>query len=164
MRWWKSVVLGLLLLGAPPVRAQSLQPAVIIESLVRDSLAKIWDDTNPQQVERGYCLAADMDTVSGVPVVYVRHFVPPDSIHAETPYSIAFYCPNGSVGLHVHTPTTCATSVMSINYKTCRMGGADAYECYASWPDVIHLTALGQPVGFIQCSRHAIIIFFPLAH
>ena len=131
--------------------------------VVRDSLARAWNDSSAYQVERGYCLDYEAHQAPfGVIRVVLTKFVKPDSVWDATPYSIGFRCPDGTLDLHTHTPVTCPlVTAFDRDYKHCAVGGDDAWVCYPSGMDQLSLTARGTPVGFIQCSRHAILPYFP---
>jgi hypothetical protein len=156
-RWlW---VLGLAL----PLHGQQVLFTVDVADAVRDSLARAWNDTDPRQYERGYCVTYlfGMD-IQRQPHYDITGFVAPDTLGPATPMSVWFRCPKGSLRLHVHTPTTCDQSRDSVYLGTCRLGGPLAYVCAPSLGDLISLTQSGKRLELLQCDRHAIIVFVPL--
>lgn len=128
--------------------------AVTIAPFVRDSLARVWDDTNARQVERGYCLKWNADKR------LAYEFSPSHPIGEATPMGINFKCGPGTVSLHIHTPTSCTESRDSVLMDTCVVGGPLAYVCTPSLTDVVGLIGRRDPLAFIQCARYEIRPFF----
>jgi len=143
--------------------AQMARFQFVVAPTVRDSLARAWDDSTPRQNERGYCLDYKAERAPfGVVKVTLTKFVKPDSVWDPTPYSIGYRCPDSTLDLHTHTPVTCPMAgAFDRDLKHCVAGGDDAWICYPSGQDQLSLTAVGRPVAFIQCSRHAILPYFP---
>ena len=127
---------------------------VVVDSVVRAQLAAVWDATNAAQSERGYCVGYTLGHQWGVPV-YRVWAIEPAKVVASSQYGILSECPDahGIAFLHTHPPVTCTDS--------CRIGGVDAYECFPSELDQASLDESKEPFGLIQCSREAIVFFFP---
>ena len=158
---WRIV--GILLLVPTLCHAQMARFQFVVAPSVRDSLARAWNDSAAYQNERGYCLDYEAHQAPfGVTKVTLTKFVKPDSVWDATPYSIGYRCPDSTLDLHTHTPVTCPMAgAFDRDYKHCAAGGEDAWICYPSGQDQLSLTAVGRPVAFIQCSRHAILPYFP---
>lgn len=158
-----GAVIGALFAFGVRAPAQMARFQIVIAPVIRDSLARAWNDTAAYQVERGYCLDYEAHQAPfGVVKIVLTKFVRPDSVWDATPYSIAFRCPAHTLDLHTHTPVTCPMAgAFDRDYKHCQAGGDDAYICYPSGMDQLSLTAVGRPIAFIQCSRHAILPYFP---
>jgi hypothetical protein len=137
---------------------------VVFAPVVRDSLARAWNDTDPQQHERAACLTF---AVERVPVnrlrVTLTGFLRPDTVVTSTTYSISFRCPPHTLDLHTHPPVSCPIiGAFDHDWKRCVIGGESAWLCFASDQDKKSLAAMNRPIGFVQCDRYAIIPFFPL--
>lgn len=129
---------------------------VVLDSPVRDRLAREWDATSTHQSERGYCVAYTEGSSWGVPV-YRVWAIERAKVVRSSQYRITSECPaDPNVAfLHTHPPVTCTTP------ERCVIGGPDAYECFESEIDQASLEASGDPFALIQCDRHAIIAYFP---
>jgi hypothetical protein len=129
---------------------------VVIDSAVRARLAVEWDATNTMQPERGYCVAFVKAREWGVPV-YRVWAIERAKIVTSSQYRLTSECPNGSevAFLHTHPPVTCFSRF------NCELGGVDAYECFPSEIDQAALDESTDAFGLIQCSREAIVFYFP---
>lgn len=131
-----------------------------VSDRVRDSLAKVWDEKDPQQVEHGYCGAYTISMEMDRRMHYaIDSLIPPDSVDDQTQISIRFWCPRGSIDIHTHTPTTCEYGRDSVYTNTCVLGGEMAWLCAPSPGDYQYLFSHNYRFGLIQCDKHAIILF-----
>lgn len=156
------VGLLLLLLSATPAFAQTTA-AFMVDS-ARAKLARTWDDTkNPQQPERGFCMAFNEDRIQDSTVVYVVTDVTPAETAEADPYTTIFRCPEGMAHGHVHTPTTCmGRKGKDVDLSSCVFGGPDAYICFPSPMDIKTLNRDdGEPFAALQCDRQAVVFYFP---
>jgi hypothetical protein len=144
--------------------AQAVRLGVVMDQ-PRQQLALAWDDLNPRQVERAFCV---VDYSFGVyhvsrsePVqddtVFRVFRLQPAAVSEATPVSAEFDCPDGVPELHIHTPTTC----MGDDASTCRMGGLNAYSCQPSRGDYEKLVHRHDPFGVIQCDKRAFRFYYP---
>jgi hypothetical protein len=151
--------------GAPRLgSAQAVRLGVVMDE-PRLQLAMAWDEANPRQVERAFCV---VDWSYGVYHVSRTEPIQDDTVFrvfglkvadvsTATPVSAEFDCPEGVPELHIHTPTTC----MGDDASTCRMGGLNAYSCQPSRGDYEKLVARHDPFGVIQCDKRAFRFYYP---
>lgn len=152
----------ILALNSMMAKAQLPIATFDISETVRDSLAKAWDEKNPEQNERAYCVSYTISMEMDRRIHYnLDSLVVPDSTQYPTPMSIHFWCKKGTVTLHIHTPTTCEQDEFGgVRLNTCMMGGPLAWICGPSSGDFRFLEVRNQRIGFIQCDKHAIVPFF----
>lgn len=162
-----SVVVALLLAAVcatTRARAQSVRLGVVMDG-PRQQLVEAWNDANPRQVERAYCV---VDWSYGVYHVSKTAPIQDDTVFRvfaiknadvtnATPISADFECPDGSPELHVHTPTTC----MGDDAETCKLGGLNAYSCQPSRDDYEKLVRRRDVFGVIQCDRRSFRFYYP---
>lgn len=180
---WVAVFAALLLFWTPAQTQQTTltaSPAIdsgvhlqpfnygYVEDSARVMLEQAWSEWDTVQVERAYCV---LD--SGVKLVHdaasysdgwtVLRVVPASVSHA-TPYSIAFDCPEGTIGtIHVHTPTTCENvghSMMTPVWE-CSLGGHDAYSCNVDEYDQRYAREYKLTFSIVQCSKHSFVWYWP---
>jgi hypothetical protein len=136
--------------------------------LPRQQLADSWNEINPRQNERAFCV---VDWSYGVYHVSRSAPVQDDTIFrvfrlqaaevvTATPVSADFDCPEGIPELHVHTPTTC----MGDDAATCRLGGLNAFSCQPSRGDYEKLVRRHDPFGVIQCDKRAFRFYYPFEY
>lgn len=131
-----------------------------IDSISRRILASAWSEMDSTQNERGYCADVLSDS-TGPMVTYGVLRVRPAVMHGATPNSSGFDCPDGTVTLHTHPPATC--NIGPNGTMQCVSGGTGAWECYPSFADILLVWKRRDPLGLIQCDRHAIVAFYPSA-
>jgi hypothetical protein len=151
--------------GAPtPITAQAVRLGVVMDG-PRQQLMEAWNDMNPRQVERAYCVvdwSYGVYHVSKTPpiqddTVFRVFAIKPVAVQNATPISADFECPEGSPELHIHTPTTC----MGDDVETCKMGGLNAYSCQPSRDDYEKLVRRRDVFGVIQCDKRSFRFYYP---
>lgn len=150
--------------GQDSAKVVHVIPVLIVDQHVRDTLAKLWNETDATQPERGYCVAWHGGIFPDkVLAIQLDRLVKPDTILGANGYSVSFHCPPRTVKLHTHTPVTCegGAPVRGQAPPVCAIGGIDAYQCFGSPGDILGLEAQGMPFGIVQCSREAFVMFFP---
>lgn len=137
-----------------------------VEDSARVELEQAWDDRNPFQLERGYCIEPSdftVDTASGGNEWIVHRVRPPVSIELQTPYAIEFHCgPNAVASGHIHTPASCAhdpTDPLGKHPKMCIIGGHDSALCSVDEAD--RMGARNDAFMFVQCDKHAFVFYWP---
>ncbi len=163
--WLLFVTVGVLIWAqacATPAAVTSRSPAYVrftIPTPVRDSLARAWDIRSPYQTEHAYCLAYARDTLPHHGEAFTVIGFVSGVVYDETPESIIFACPQHTLQLHTHPPTTCAgfgrdgpDGVMN-----CEVGGVGAYLCFPSGPDQRALEGSAEDIAFLQCDQYAIV-------
>lgn len=146
------------------VEAQAVRLGVVMDG-PRQQLVEAWNDVNPRQVERAYCV---VDWSYGVyhvsrtaPIqddtVFRVFAIKPVEVQNATPISADFECPEGSPELHIHTPTTC----MGDDAGTCKLGGLNAYSCQPSRDDYEKLVRRRDAFGVIQCDKRSFRFYYP---
>lgn len=167
MRWWAAALLALGLASAVSAQGTNQYRDYPLVGYVLDSaraqLERAWDDTNPNQVERAYCVTRYTlvaDTTRHMRYALVSKVAPaPDS--AATPVAMHVTCPPGEPYIHVHTPTTCAETAQGTAVPgTCMMGGMAAWECEPSRVDWDAITSDARPFSVIQCARHVFVFWW----
>src|SRR5579862_4853154 len=160
-----SVVVALAAVCATtPMRAQAVRLGVVMDG-PRKQLVESWDDVNPRQVERAYCV---VDWSYGVYHVSKTPPIQDDTVFRvfaiknvdvtnATPISADFECPEGSPELHIHTPTTC----MGDDAETCKLGGLNAFSCQPSRDDYEKLVRRRDAFGVIQCDKRSFRFYYP---
>jgi hypothetical protein len=146
------------------VRAQAVRLGVVMDG-PRKQLVEAWDEVNPRQVERAYCVvdwSYGVYHVSKTPpiqddTVFRVFAIKSVDVTNATPISADFECPDGSPELHVHTPTTC----MGDDAETCKLGGLNAYSCQPSRDDYEKLARRHDVFGVIQCDKRSFRFYFP---
>ena len=144
--------------------AQAVRLGVVMDG-PRKQLVEAWDDANPRQVERAYCV---VDWSYGVYHVSKTPPIQDDTVFRvfaiknvdvtnPTPISADFECPAGSPELHIHTPTTC----MGDDIETCKLGGLNAYSCQPSRDDYEKLVRRRDVFGVIQCDKRSFRFYYP---
>jgi hypothetical protein len=144
-------------------RAQAVRLGVVMDG-PRKQLMEAWDDANPRQVERAYCVvdwSYGVHHVSKTPpiqddTVFRVFAIKNVDVTNATPISADFECPNGSPELHVHTPTTC----MGDEIETCKVGGLNAYSCQPSRDDYEKLMRRRDAFAVIQCDRRSFRFYY----
>jgi hypothetical protein len=144
--------------------AQTVRLGVVMDG-PRKQLIEAWDDVNPRQVERAYCVvdwSYGVYHVSKTPpiqddTVFRVFGIKPIQAQNATPISADFECPEGSPELHIHTPTTC----MGEDVATCKLGGLNAYSCQPSRDDYEKLVRRHDVFGVIQCDRRSFRFYYP---
>jgi hypothetical protein len=147
-----------------PARAQAVRLGVVMDG-PRKQLVEAWDDVNPRQLERAYCVvdwSYGVYHVSKTPpiqddTVFRVFAIKPVTVQNATPISADFECPEGSPELHIHTPTTC----MGDDVTTCKLGGLNAYSCQPSRDDYEKLVRRRDVFGVIQCDRRSFRFYYP---
>ena len=144
-----------------PIGTVAIYPMVVDSA--RATLERAWDETNPMQPERGYCVTKYKEmqgpAEGGIPGfnvwIEVTEVAPaPPGFSDQRHASIV--CPSGQPTLHTHPPATC-----DLGQQHCVIGGPGAYECAPSRQDLMTLISLGDDWGIIQCDRHAFRFFYP---
>lgn len=144
---------------------------VWVDEHVRELLRKDWSDTNPDQVERKYCISysAELDMLGDS--VFTVHGIVPALVTKATPGSVRGMCPPDIAGfmgiplfthftdVHTHAPTTCEHS-QEQPYYNCKLGGLEAWECFPSAADWAYLIGSGYRFAFVQCSKEALVPYF----
>lgn len=160
-----SAVVALTFVGATTAaRAQAVRLGVVMDG-PRKQLVETWDDLNPKQVERAYCVvdwSYGVYHVSKTPplqddTVFRVFAIKNVDVSNATPISADFECPQGSPEVHVHTPTTC----MGDDVSTCKMGGLNAYSCQPSRDDYEKLVRRRDAFGVIQCDKRSFRFYYP---
>jgi len=147
--------------------AQAVRLGVVMD-LPRQQLALAWDEANPRQVERAFCV---VDWSYGVYHVSRTAPIQDDTVFrvfrlqaaevsTATPVSAEFDCPEGVPELHVHTPTTC----MGDDASTCQVGGLNAFSCQPSRGDYEKLVRRHDAFGVIQCDKRAFRFYYPFEY
>jgi hypothetical protein len=150
-----------------PGSAQAVRLGVVMDG-PRQQLSQAWDELNPRQVERAFCV---VDWSFGVYHISRTAPIQDDTVFrvfrltaaevsTATPISAEFDCPDGVPELHVHTPTTC----MGDDASTCQMGGLNAYSCQPSRGDYEKLVRRHEPFGVIQCDKRAFRFYYPFEY
>jgi hypothetical protein len=150
--------------AATPVKAQTVRLGVVMDG-PRQQLIEAWNDMNPRQVERAYCVvdwSYGVYHVSRTPpiqddTVFRVFAIKPVEVQNATPISADFECPDRSPELHIHTPTTC----MGDDAATCKLGGLNAYSCQPSRDDYEKLVRRRDVFGVIQCDRRSFRFYYP---
>ena len=149
----------------PPKPIPHVIPVLIVAQPIRDSLAKLWNDTDPDQVERGYCVAWHGAVFLPEKIVVLRldSLVRPDTVLRANGYSVTYRCRPKTIPLHTHAPTTCegGPPIRGAAPPICTLGGINAYECFGSPADVKSLEYMELPFGIVQCDKFALVPFFP---
>jgi hypothetical protein len=159
-----SLVLFSAVCAITPARAQTVRLGVVMDG-PRQQLIASWDEMNPRQLERAYCV---VDFSYGVYHVSKTPPIQDDTVFRvfaiknvdvtnATPISADFECPEGSPELHIHTPTTC----MGDDATTCKLGGLNAYSCQPSRDDYEKLARRHDPFGVIQCDKRSFRFYYP---
>lgn len=160
----KHVILALFLCTtaacAVKAPAQETKPRfAIMDDYVRQILIDDWDLHAKDTIilERGYCLQYQLD-FWGQEIAYRVTQIARAKVVESGPGYIAFECPKGPnrAELHVHPATSCLG-----RNGPCFPGGVYAYQCIESDTDSRNLSYKGQAFGMIQCSREAVIAFWP---
>jgi hypothetical protein len=149
---------------ATATRAQAVRLGVVMDG-PRKQLVESWDELNPRQVERAYCVvdwSYGVYHVSKTPplqddTVFRVFAIKNVDVTNATPISADFECPEGSPELHIHTPTTC----MGDDVETCKLGGLNAYSCQPSRDDYEKLVRRHDPFGVIQCDKRSFRFYYP---
>lgn len=144
--------------------AQAVRLGVVMDG-PRKQLVESWDDMNPKQLERAYCVvdwSYGVYHVSKTPplqddTVFRVFAIKNINVTNATPISADFECPEGSPELHVHTPTTC----MGDDATTCKLGGLNAYSCQPSRDDYEKLMRRHDAFGVIQCDKRSFRFYYP---
>ncbi|HZS57795.1 MAG TPA: hypothetical protein VFA43_00900 [Gemmatimonadaceae bacterium] len=147
-----------------PAGAQAVRLGVVMDG-PRKQLVESWDEVNPKQLERAYCVvdwSYGVYHVSKTPplqddTVFRVFAIKNVDVTNATPISADFECPEGSPELHIHTPTTC----MGDDVTTCKMGGLNAYSCQPSRDDYEKLVRRHDPFGVIQCDKRSFRFYYP---
>lgn len=147
-----------------PIEAQAVRLGVVMDG-PRQQLVEAWNDVNPRQVERAYCVvdwSYGVYHVSRTPpiqddTVFRVFAVKPVEVQNATPISADFECPEGSPELHIHTPTTC----MGDDAETCKLGGLNAFSCQPSRDDYEKLVRRRDAFGVIQCDKRSFRFYYP---
>jgi hypothetical protein len=145
-------------------QGQTVRLGVVMDG-PRKQLVEAWDDLNPRQLERAYCVvdwSYGVYHVSRTPpiqddTVFRVFAIKPVEVQNATPISADFECPDGSPELHVHTPTTC----MGDDIETCKLGGLNAYSCQPSRDDYEKLARRRNAFGVIQCDKRSFRFYYP---
>lgn len=150
-----------LLFSGTALSAQEIKPRfAIMDDYVRQILIADWDLHAKDTVllERGYCLQYQLDFWASEIAYRVTQISRPDTVTEVGSSYIAFSCPKGAgrAELHIHPPNSCLGPE-----GPCFPGGVYAYQCLASDADTRWLNRSGEPFGMIQCSREAVIAFWP---
>lgn len=149
----------ILFLSGTALSAQEIKPRfAIMDDYVRQMLIDDWDLHAKDSVilERGYCLQYQLDFWGGelaYRVTQIARATPKRS----GPNGISFDCPKGPLraALHIHPPNSC------LGDDVCFPGGPYAWQCLSSATDDRSLDWSGDAFGMIQCSREAVISFWP---
>lgn len=151
-----------LLFSGTALSAQEIKPRfAIMDDYVRQILIEDWDlhakDSIP--LERGYCLQYQLDFWAQEIAYRVTQITAATPTDVGSSY-IAFKCPAGPnrAELHVHPATSCLGED-----GPCFRGGPYAYQCLESDADTRWLNHSGELFSMIQCSREAVITFWPKA-
>lgn len=165
-----NIIWAALLAIAQPVPADSIEIPFALEILVeepaRSRMAQEWDEVNPQQVERAYCVMDYRVMYFGKrPKSVVIYAVEPAIVkkdssgaYMQTPVSIVIDCGRRPT-IHIHTPTTCEDTS---NWSSCKLGGRQAYFCFPSIVDERALYASRASFGVVQCDQNAFVGYSPL--
>lgn len=143
-------------------------PVVWINQNVRDRLKKDWDTTNPNQVERKYCVMYESTVRPDGDPEYIIVAALPARVDTATPKSIRGICPNDIVDgtvhftdIHIHVPTSCDIDGDG-NSVNCVMGGIEAWQCAPSAQDWAWLFSTNYKFALIQCSAEGITPYFKI--
>jgi hypothetical protein len=180
----KKALLAIALLSSCCPRAVSAPSPVVqplvhsmqvwIDDHVRQRLAKDWDEVNPKQLERKYCISYTIDVTETGDSSFTVHGIVPAHIDTATPQSVLGHCPSDSAlkrfpgmsdyhitDVHIHPPTTCDQfDENGKRYYDCQLGGTEARECYPSTNDWVWLLHSGYRFAFVQCAKEAIVPYF----
>lgn len=145
-------------------RGQAVRLGVVMDG-PRQQLVEAWNDVNPRQVERAFCVvdwSYGVYHVSKTPpiqddTVFRVFAIKNVDVSNATPISADFECPQGSPELHIHTPTTC----MGDDVETCKLGGLNAYSCQPSRDDYEKLVRRHDAFGVIQCDKRSFRFYYP---
>lgn len=135
-------------------------PTFWIADSVKAQLAADWTDSLGQR-ERAYCLTYTVNRPltnwNGPEDVFwiVGAVLAPMS--AQTPTSVSFNCPKGTVALHTHPPQTRLFTTDGVLYLP---EGQEARQCWPSRTDRAALMLQHQPLGMVQCDRHALVPYW----
>jgi hypothetical protein len=161
----RNLLLALALLATPVASHCQVAPPVdsvqyaIMDDYVREYLIADWDKhaKDPIILERAYCLKYQLDFWADGLAFRVTQ-IEPATVFVATNASIEYSCPPGPnrAELHVHPPQTCAGPD-----GPCWAGGPYAYQCLASGGDKQTLVHYKEKFGMIQCSREAVVTFWP---
>lgn len=150
------------------LRGDSVPPPLmrygVVTGKAREKLVKAWDERNPQQLERAYCVThwtVAQGAVPWVKVYLVEDVAEPDTVTRASPMGITFKCPTGLPNIHIHPPVTCSREEADgvVDASSCRLGGNGAYMCSASPQDLVAwlLGSVLAPFNVIQCDRNAFL-------
>lgn len=131
---------------------------VILDDYIRVILSKDWDAhaKDVPLLERGYCIKYQLDFWADEIAYRVTQISKPKTEDADV-FSIDFLCEPGDAEIHVHPPQTCYDAA-----GPCWSGGPYAYQCLPSDSDRRYLIAVKQTFGMVQCSREAVVFYFPM--
>lgn len=156
-----STAIAFALAGYATPRASAAQavPQLFFVDSVRTRLAADWNDNDPTQHERAYCLTWQITPAGtrfqGILVTGITRAAERQSNQEQVAYS----CPRSDLtaALHTHGPNTCDVTPFGL---TCQNGGIEANLCSPSGIDVFSLERNNQPFGVIQCARDALVPFW----
>lgn len=160
----KRFLLALLL--AIPARLCAQHAVVVATPPVRDTLAALWNEDDPNQIERAYCGVYSSRMIANNILLYVVGALIPikqdsaQKAHTDQ-HGISYTCPVSQfiITIHTHTPATCEE--WSTGHMRCYEGGIESYECFPSEIDEHTLMLSGAPFAIVQCDRHALVPYFP---
>lgn len=149
----------ILFLSGTALSAQEIKPRyAIMDDYVRQLLIDDWDLHAKDSVllERGYCLQYQLDFWASE-IVYRVTQIERAEAHSAGPNGVMFRCPEGPkrATLHIHTANSC------LGDEQCFPGGPYAYQCLASPTDYQSLDWSGNAFAMVQCSREAIVSYWP---
>lgn len=129
----------------------------VVDDAVWQVLDQDWSDTSVAQPERGYCVAYVIDSTLAAPTYHLWAVVRAP-MESAGPMRSRFECPEGPGFARLHTHPV---STDWADGGPRRLGGPEANECFPSDMDRLSLVATGEPVGFVQCDRRAIVAYWP---
>lgn len=151
--WKRFVMILALLVGATRVEAQKItmiepvttDTVIQLRKAVHQSLSEQWDDKNPRQLERGYCLLYEKDSVrvgNKISIVFDVFMGAPTVVTNATQVGSTINCIFGAwlplTYLHVHPPATCDElpgPTRKVIVESCILGGEGAYQGFPSDTD-----------------------------
>ncbi len=132
----------------------------VVMDPARAQLMAAWNDNDPNQNERGYCVseysvARSHPDSSGNYEILVRVWkIKKAAVDSASHDWIMFECPVGYPMLHVHPPATCYAN-------SCTLGGIEAYDTDPSRDDLQTLVSRGDGFAVIQMAREGFRFYYP---
>lgn len=125
---------------------------------VRAELQAAWEDTNPRQPERAYCLEAITIATNRGDSAYLVIAASQQVPTRDSPVAIWFDC-GSKPALHTHPPTTCTFSPATLLWS-CVNGGPAGQIFYPSMADQMSVINRATPFGIIQWAQDRFTVFY----